>query len=109
MTESESPLPPATGNASVISYGVLTLQAINESWIITVVESMFKKHIEEYDKGREILEEEKRSRRSGLDTQNNQVHNFFTPNRLSNLGWNLTEGVGAHARRVEDHTYDDAR
>ena len=76
---------------------------------MTFVGSMFKKHIEEYEKGREELEEERRSRRSGLDTQNNQVHNFLNPNRLSNLGWNLTEGVGAHARRVADHTHDHAR
>jgi uncharacterized protein (DUF2342 family) len=79
MTESESPLPTTTGNASVAPIGVLTLQAINEGWIMTVVGSMFKKHIEDYERGREELEEERRSRRSGLDTQNNQVYSF-TPN-----------------------------
>jgi uncharacterized protein (DUF2342 family) len=55
------------------------LQAINEGWVMTVVGSMFKKHIEDYERGREELEEERRSRRSGLDTQNNQV-NSFIPN-----------------------------
>lgn len=43
---------------------------------MTIVESLFKKHIDNYERGREELEEERRSRRSGLDTQANQVLSF---------------------------------
>ena len=75
---------------------------------MTLVGSMFKKHIEDYERGREELEEERRSRRSGPDTQNNQVHNYF-PQKLSILGWNPAKGVRAHARRVADHTHDNER